>query len=114
MDRTKTTVKRITNFNKLLTQRVIYMKTNANMPYTTYESTNEEFHFFFQGVRKKMEERGDAFISEMAPSMWDHMTLAERWVYEEQAQKDKQKVPQLDFKTKHCHGEDTMHGMSEC
>jgi hypothetical protein len=59
------------------------------MLYTTYESPKDEFHFFFQNVRKKVEERGDAFISEMAPSMWEHMTPDERCVYEEQAQKEK-------------------------
>jgi hypothetical protein len=51
-------------------------------------------HFFFQDVSKKVEERGDAFISEMTPD--------ERCVYEEQAQKDKQNVHQLVFKNKHC------------
>jgi hypothetical protein len=34
-----------------------------------------------------VEEKGDAFISDMAASIWELIKPDERWVYEEQARK---------------------------
>lgn len=72
--------------------------TKDNMPQTTKESPEDGFHFFSLDVKKKVQERGAAFISEMAASIWEHMNPDERWVYEEQARNKKQIPCQVDLK----------------
>jgi hypothetical protein len=76
------------------------MMTGDNMSQTKKESPEDGFHFFFLDVKKKVQERGDAFISEMAASMWEQVKPDERRVYEEQARNKKQNLCELDFKNK--------------
>jgi anti-sigma factor ChrR (cupin superfamily) len=76
------------------------MMTGDNMPQTKKESPEDGFHFFLMDIQKKMQERGAAFISEMAAPMWEHMKQDERWVYEEQARRKKQNLCRVDFKNK--------------
>jgi hypothetical protein len=60
------------------------MMTKVNMPQTTKESLEDGFHFFCLDAKKKAQERGAAFISEIATSMWEHTKPDERCVYKEQ------------------------------
>jgi hypothetical protein len=46
------------------------------------------------------QERGAAFISEMAVSIWEHMKPDERSVYEEQARNKKPNLCQVDLNNK--------------
>jgi hypothetical protein len=76
------------------------MMTGSNMPQKKDQSPGDGFHFFLMDIHKKVQERGAAFISEMAASIWEHMKPDERWVYEEQARKEKQHLYQVEFKNK--------------
>jgi hypothetical protein len=75
------------------------MLTGDNMPQTKKERPEDGFHFFFLDVQNKVQEMVAAFISEMAASMWEHMTPDERWMYEGQA-RNKENLCHLDFKNK--------------
>jgi hypothetical protein len=54
------------------------MMTEDNMSQTKKESPEGGFYFFFLDVQEKEHERGAAFISEMAASMWGHVKPDER------------------------------------
>jgi hypothetical protein len=73
------------------------MMAEDNMPSIKKESPEDGFHFFFLHVKKKVQERGAAFITEMATSIWEHMKRGVRWVYGEQAQIKKQNLCQVGF-----------------
>jgi hypothetical protein len=77
------------------------MTTKDNMPQTTKERSKEDvFHFFCQDVKDVVQERGDAFIREMAAWLWERMKPEERCVYKEEARNKEQNLPQLEFKNK--------------
>jgi hypothetical protein len=76
------------------------MMTEDNMPQSKKENPEDGFHFYFLDVKKKAQEKGAAFISEMAASMLEHMNPDERWEYEEQARNKKQYLCQVEFKNK--------------
>jgi hypothetical protein len=82
------------------------------IPQTKKEIEEDAFYFFFLDVKKEARERGAAFISEMAASMWEHMKPEERWKYEEQARNKKQNLCQWSLRTNFGHEGDTAHGLS--
>ncbi|PNF19324.1 hypothetical protein B7P43_G07310 [Cryptotermes secundus] len=70
------------------------------MPQTKKESPEDGFSFLLLDVQKKVQERGAAFMSEMAALMWEHMTPDERWTYEERPRNKKQNLSHADSKNK--------------
>jgi hypothetical protein len=72
------------------------------------ENMEVAFYFFLLDIMQKVQERGSAFISEMAASVWEHIQPDERWVYENQAQNRERNLCQVDVKnklkpTRRCH-----------
>ena len=67
----------------ITTYSEVYLITMENIQLREKESPEDAFHFFLLDVQKKVKERGAAFISEMAASMWEHMAPEERCVYKE-------------------------------
>ncbi|PNF31828.1 hypothetical protein B7P43_G09258 [Cryptotermes secundus] len=82
----------------ITTDSEVLLMITDNMPYTKKESPEDGFHFFCMDVEKQVQERGAAFISEMAASMWEHMTPDERWGYEEQARNKEHSLSHVDFR----------------
>jgi hypothetical protein len=67
------------------------------MPQTEKEEMEDAFIFFLLHVMQKVQERGSAFISEMAASAWAQMNPEERLPYEEQARNMKWNLRRVDF-----------------
>jgi hypothetical protein len=55
------------------------------------------FYFFLLDVKKKVQEWGSAYVTEMATSTWRHMEPEERLVYDLQARNTKQNSCHVNF-----------------